>query len=56
MSSAIPFVSGTLLSMNVSGTLFSMDMVGTFIAVTTLLSEGELHFKLHSWTLFETFD
>jgi hypothetical protein len=31
-------------------------MAGTFIAATALLSEGGLHFKLHSWALFETFD
>jgi hypothetical protein len=49
-------VSGAVLSTNVSRILFSTDMAGTFIEVIALLSEGELHFKLHSWTLFESFD
>ena len=55
MSTAIPCVAGTPFSTNVSGTFFSVDVAGTFSAVTALFS-GELHFELHSWTLFETVD
>jgi hypothetical protein len=51
-------MSGTLLSMmnDVFRTLFLVDVVGTFTSVTVLLLERELHFKLHSWALFKTFD
>ena len=46
-SSAIPVVTGTLLSMNVSGIFSSANVAGTFTAVTALLPKRELHFELH---------
>ena len=50
-SSAIPFVAGTLVSMNVSGIFSSANVARTFTAVTALLQE-ELYFELCSWALF----
>ena len=50
-SSAIPFVAGTLVSMNVSGIFSSANVAGTFTAVIALLQE-ELYFELCSWALF----
>jgi len=52
-SSIIPVVAGTLLSMIVCGTFSSANVAGTFPAVIALLREGELHFELCSWALFE---
>ena len=51
-SSAIPFVAGTLVSMNVSGIFSSANVARTFTAVTAMLQEGELYFELCSWALF----
>jgi len=42
--------------MNVSATFSSANVARTFTTVTALLLEGELHFELHSWALFETVD
>jgi hypothetical protein len=51
-SSAIPFVTGTLVSTNVFGTFCSTNVAGTFTTVTALL-QGELYFELCSWAHFE---